>query len=178
MAEGGGSGEHSDRRRRRSRAADPDRVRAKEGRPGRRRRRQDGAAVEGNSRAHHRAEDGAGLCSSLRVAAQEEDDGARGSGVSERGMAAHVEMRRRRRWIGVRLGLLGGRMGLRGRPSREGNGQRPGGWALSHSLIISLFQRNKSFRRNVERDWSGVWAWGLFSRTHKNALDPGKIEVA
>ena len=73
---------------------------------GRRRGRSRAAAVAWR---REEAEDGAGLCSSLRVAAQEEDDGETGSGVSERGMTARVGMRRRRRWIGVRLGLTAGR---------------------------------------------------------------------
>ena len=54
------------------------------------------------------------------------------------------------------------------------------GWGALGSLSFSNYpsiQRNKSFRRKVERDWSGVWAWGLFSRIHKNELEPGKIEV-
>ena len=54
----------------------------------------------------------------------------------------------------------------------------PGGLdsVLSPSYLLSISKKQK-LRRNVERDWSGVWAWGLFPRIHKNELEPGKIEV-
>ena len=50
---------------------------------------------------------------------------------------------------GARMGLG---MGLRGWPSREGSGQRPGGWALSSlSLLFSKKQKiTKKRRRRKE----------------------------
>ena len=68
------------------------------------------------------------------------------------------------------------RMGFSGRLQEA----QVAGWGALVSLSFSNYpsiQRNKSFRRKVERDWSGVWAWGLFFRTRKNELEPGKIEV-
>ena len=42
-------------------------------------------------------------------------------------------------------------MGLRGRPSREGNGQRPGGWALFSLSLLFPLKRKALERRKRER---------------------------
>ena len=59
-------------------------------------------------------------------------------------------------------------------PGGERSGQRPG-WALSLSLIF--FSRKELERRKEERVRERICACGQFSRTHKNELDPRKIEV-
>ena len=51
--------------------------------------------------------------------------------------------------------------------------KRPG-WALSLSLIF--FSRKELERRKEERVRERICACGQFSRTHKNELDPRKIE--
>ena len=70
-------------------------------------------------------------------------------------------------------------LGRLGRPGGEGNGQRPG-WAYLSLLSLLYFLKieNKSRKKGEERKVEiEFWARGLFSRTRKNMLDPGKIEV-
>jgi len=113
------------------------------------------------------------------------EEGKRRSGLVARGALLSGDVWRREgrrrsdRWelgIGrwVRLGLGGVLVGC-------GNGsvwlvrpKRPG-WALSLSLIF--FSRKELERRKEERVRERICACGQFSRTHKNELDPRKIEV-
>ena len=89
--------------------------------------------------------------------------------------------------MGRRLGLgLGGLAGLRRRMGRPGPtagegraaaNRRPK-WPAGRVSPLFLWQKRNREKEKKERVRERICTCGQFSRTHKNALDPGKIEVA
>ena len=68
-------------------------------------------------------------------------------------------------------------MGLRGRPNAAAGWRPQMGWFGSPSLSLLTISKKPKLGRNAERDTSGVWAGSKFFQTHKNELDPRKMEM-
>ena len=85
------------------------------------------------------------------------------------------ERRQRERW-----GIDRARVWLRwaaGMGLRAAANRRPK-WPAGGVSPLFLWQKRNREKEKKERVRERICACGQFSRTHKNALDPGKIEVA
>ena len=101
-------------------------------------------------------------------------------GIGQRGSG---KWRRRERVEGEieRRGSVSWRLGLEGSagPWAAATGDPNGrlGWAGISLSLTHMTEERKKIKKEKERKKKvreGTWAWGLFSRTHKNELDPGK----
>ena len=103
---------------------------------------------------------------------------ARGGRSAREERGSGKRRRQRERWGIDRLGFgLGGPRGWAfGRRLQDGPAWEAG-WALSLSPLF-LWQKRNREKEKKERVRERICACEQFSRTHKNALDPGKIEVA
>ena len=101
---------------------------------------------------------------------------ARGGRSAREERGSGKRRRQRERWGIDRLGF--GLGGPRGWAGLELGG--PAGPAGGLSLLSPLFlwQKRNREKEKKERVRERICACEQFSRTHKNALDPGKIEVA
>ena len=61
---------------------------------------------------------------------------------------------------------------------RRGSWEAQLGFLLSPSSAKTLLKTEKKQRkkRREKEEWTRNWAWGLFSRTHKNVYDPKKMK--